>query len=114
MIVTFLATAAALGWQLVPGGFIKGQSPDGNTVLIDAPEGLIAVDTGNGLGAFAAVCPGGKAPPGAPAELAQACGASLAHGTQWALIGCAAVFVWAAVHYLLAGRGLGRALEREA
>ena len=45
MIAAFLA-AATLGWQLVPGGFVKGQSPDGNTVLIDAPAGLIVVDTG--------------------------------------------------------------------
>jgi glyoxylase-like metal-dependent hydrolase (beta-lactamase superfamily II) len=44
MIATLLA--AALGWQFIPGGFVKGQSPDGNTVLIDAPQGLIAVDTG--------------------------------------------------------------------
>lgn len=41
-----IVLAAAIGWQLVPGGFAKGQSPDANTVLIDAPEGIIAVDTG--------------------------------------------------------------------
>lgn len=45
MIAIFLA-AAALGWQLVPGSFVKGQSPDGNTVLIEAPDGLIVIDTG--------------------------------------------------------------------
>jgi glyoxylase-like metal-dependent hydrolase (beta-lactamase superfamily II) len=33
-------------WQLVPGSFEPGRGPDGNTVLIDAPGGLIVVDTG--------------------------------------------------------------------
>jgi glyoxylase-like metal-dependent hydrolase (beta-lactamase superfamily II) len=37
---------AALGWHLVPGGFEPGRQPDGNSVFLDAPEGLILVDTG--------------------------------------------------------------------
>ena len=45
-----LALAAALSsapdWQLIPGRWERGKGPDGNTVLIDAPEGLIVVDTG--------------------------------------------------------------------
>ena len=60
MIAAFLATAA-LGWQLVPGGFAKGQSPDGNTVLIDAPAGLIAIDTGRHQGHQDAVLAAAKA-----------------------------------------------------
>lgn len=38
--------AGAPGWQVVPGSFEPGRQPDGNTVLLDAPEGLILVDTG--------------------------------------------------------------------
>ncbi|HEX8622290.1 MAG TPA: MBL fold metallo-hydrolase [Allosphingosinicella sp.] len=34
------------GWHLVPGSFEPGRGPDGNSVFLDAPEGLILVDTG--------------------------------------------------------------------
>jgi len=34
------------GWHLVPGSFAPGRGPDGNSVFLDAPEGLILVDTG--------------------------------------------------------------------
>jgi glyoxylase-like metal-dependent hydrolase (beta-lactamase superfamily II) len=34
------------GWHLVPGSFEPGHGPDGNSVFLDAPEGLILVDTG--------------------------------------------------------------------
>lgn len=44
MLATALLAAAA--WQLVPGVWTPPSGPDGNTVLIDAPEGLIVVDTG--------------------------------------------------------------------
>jgi glyoxylase-like metal-dependent hydrolase (beta-lactamase superfamily II) len=42
------ATAApvARGWHLVPGTFEPGRQPDGNSVFLDAPRGLILVDTG--------------------------------------------------------------------
>ncbi len=33
-------------WHLVPGGFEPGRQPDGNSVFLDAPGGLILVDTG--------------------------------------------------------------------
>jgi glyoxylase-like metal-dependent hydrolase (beta-lactamase superfamily II) len=36
----------ARGIHLVPGAAIPGSQPDGNSVIIDAPEGLIVVDTG--------------------------------------------------------------------
>lgn len=36
----------AAGWHLVPGGFEPGGQPDGNSVFLDAPDGLILVDTG--------------------------------------------------------------------
>jgi glyoxylase-like metal-dependent hydrolase (beta-lactamase superfamily II) len=33
-------------WHLVPGSFEPGRGPDGNSVFLDAPAGLILVDTG--------------------------------------------------------------------
>jgi glyoxylase-like metal-dependent hydrolase (beta-lactamase superfamily II) len=45
-----LATAgvgtAGDSWHLVPGSFVPGSGPDGNSIFLDAPEGLILVDTG--------------------------------------------------------------------
>ncbi|MEZ5996435.1 MAG: MBL fold metallo-hydrolase [Hyphomonadaceae bacterium] len=34
------------GLRLIPGALLPGRGPDGNTVVFDAPEGLIVVDTG--------------------------------------------------------------------
>jgi glyoxylase-like metal-dependent hydrolase (beta-lactamase superfamily II) len=39
-------TRIAPGIDLIVGTFIPGQQPDGNSVLIHAPDGLIVVDTG--------------------------------------------------------------------
>ena len=36
----------ASGVHLIPGGFLPGRGPDGNTIIFDAPDGLIVVDTG--------------------------------------------------------------------
>lgn len=36
----------APGITLIPGQFVAGKGPDGNSVFIEAPEGLILVDTG--------------------------------------------------------------------
>jgi glyoxylase-like metal-dependent hydrolase (beta-lactamase superfamily II) len=43
--------AAAAGtkdnsWHVVPGSYVPGSGPDGNSVFLDAPDGLILVDTG--------------------------------------------------------------------
>ena len=38
--------APAPGWHLVPGSLEPNRGPDGNSVFLDAPEGLILVDTG--------------------------------------------------------------------
>lgn len=47
LISLFLAAAAATpGWTFVPGSFTPGRGPDGNSVLLDAPDGLILVDSG--------------------------------------------------------------------
>ena len=34
------------GVRLIRGSFDPGQQPDGNTVVIDAPDGLVVIDTG--------------------------------------------------------------------
>ena len=36
----------ASAWHLVPGSFEPGRGPDGNSIFLDAPDGLILVDTG--------------------------------------------------------------------
>ena len=36
----------AHGVHFIPGAFLPGRGPDGNTVVFDAPEGLIVIDTG--------------------------------------------------------------------
>lgn len=36
----------SLGYEVIPGSFVPGKGPDGNSVFLDAPEGLILVDTG--------------------------------------------------------------------
>jgi len=40
------AAGSPAGYMLIPGSFAPGRQPDGNTVVIDAPAGLIVVDTG--------------------------------------------------------------------
>jgi glyoxylase-like metal-dependent hydrolase (beta-lactamase superfamily II) len=36
----------APGVHLLPGAMLPGRGPDGNTVVFDAPEGLVVIDTG--------------------------------------------------------------------
>ncbi|MGD9905585.1 MAG: MBL fold metallo-hydrolase [Vicinamibacterales bacterium] len=36
----------ALGTTLLPGAMLPDRGPDGNTVILDAPDGLVVVDTG--------------------------------------------------------------------
>lgn len=40
------ATAPAPDWHLVPGSLEPNRGPDGNSVFLDAPDGLILIDTG--------------------------------------------------------------------
>lgn len=40
------ATELAPGIRLIPGAFVPGRQPDGNSVVIAAPGGLIVIDTG--------------------------------------------------------------------
>lgn len=55
LVLAVLQTAAPMapppvhltpGVTLLPGGFEPGRGPDGNTIVFDAPDGLIVVDTG--------------------------------------------------------------------
>jgi hypothetical protein len=41
-------TATAIGRDiyLIPGAFPEGQQPDGNSVVLLAPKGLVVIDTG--------------------------------------------------------------------
>jgi predicted MFS family arabinose efflux permease len=62
-------------------------------------------------GSFLAACPGGAAPTGAVAALAEACRLASATGIRHALVAVSLLFVWAGLHYLLAARHLRRDLE---
>src|SRR5690242_18699902 len=42
----FSATASAEPYHLIPGGVPLDSGPDGNTIVLDAPKGLIVFDTG--------------------------------------------------------------------
>jgi glyoxylase-like metal-dependent hydrolase (beta-lactamase superfamily II) len=33
-------------WHLIPGSYLPGSGPDGNSVFLEAPDGLILIDTG--------------------------------------------------------------------
>jgi MFS family permease len=61
---------------------------------------------------FAAACPGGSASPGAGNDAL--CRATLALATRRGLLVTLAFFGWAALHYLLAVRGLARSLTAAA
>ncbi len=60
---------------------------------------------------FAASCPGGVAPAGAPAELATQCAHASALGTRQGILMTLLFYFWAALHFLLASFGLGRQLR---
>lgn len=61
---------------------------------------------------FASVCPGGVAPKGSPAELADHCKASLISATRSGVIISICFYLWAAFHYLLGSIGLVKALAK--
>ena len=62
-------------------------------------------------GDFRGVCPGGVAPKTALDVTKAACMQASATGIQHAIIGCAAIYAWAGVHYFLAARALRRDTE---
>jgi glyoxylase-like metal-dependent hydrolase (beta-lactamase superfamily II) len=46
LLVTALATHIAKDVDLIPGRFVPGSQPDGNTIVFNATRGLIVIDTG--------------------------------------------------------------------
>jgi predicted MFS family arabinose efflux permease len=64
-----------------------------------------------GLGDFAALCPGGIA---VRASLGQACHATLATGTRYGIVLTMIAYVWGALHYLLASRNIRQDLDAAA
>jgi predicted MFS family arabinose efflux permease len=60
---------------------------------------------------FAAACPGGAAPHGAPAALAARCHGSLVLGTRQGILVTILFYAWGAFHYLLGSFGLSRRLS---
>jgi hypothetical protein len=65
-----------------------------------------------GAGSFNTLCPGGIAASGADETLASACRAASGTGIMQALSVFSTLFIWAAVHFLLAARSLERDLNR--
>ena len=63
---------------------------------------------GQGGAAYRAACPGGIAPKGAGAAAVATCRAALGLSTRQGVSVVALVYVWAALHYGLAARGLVR------
>jgi predicted MFS family arabinose efflux permease len=63
------------------------------------------------LGNFVQLCPGGRAPAGAVHALAGACASASATGLREALMTVSGAYLWAAGHYFLASRTVGRALD---
>ncbi|CAM5610911.1 hypothetical protein RLIN73S_03019 [Rhodanobacter lindaniclasticus] len=60
-----------------------------------------------GLGDFATLCPGGVGAADAAEPLRQGCASAMAQGTQDGIVVMLLVFLWAAVHYLIAARHTG-------
>ncbi len=82
------------------------------------PHGIAAslqqmlTGAGRSVENFAASCPGGKAPKGAPVELALHCKASLVAATQSGVIVSICFYLWAAFHYFLGSFGLVKAMSK--
>ncbi|MGF7171812.1 putative MFS family arabinose efflux permease [Sphingobium xanthum] len=94
------ATTSALT-ALVSGLFGAGLGPTAIGMASDffAARSFAGAD-------FIASCPGGRGPGGTGTALDMACRSASAEGLRNALISVLALFLWAAVHYLLASRHL--------
>jgi MFS family permease len=64
------------------------------------------------VAAFQAACPGGKAVEGAGAAAQAACGGALSLATREGIILTYGLGLWAAVHYLIASFGIGKAMAK--
>ena len=45
-LIALAAPVAAEPFHLIPGAIPAGKGPDGNTIIFDAPNGLVVFDTG--------------------------------------------------------------------
>ena len=63
---------------------------------------------------FAAACPGGAAPKGSPAEVADHCRLVLAHSSQQGIIVSLCFYAWAGLHYALAAIGMVKHMDDRA
>lgn len=95
------------GWVIDHFAAFHYAHPD-QTGLWAALQGFMA----SSREAFQTACPGGKAPAGADAAAAQACGAALGLATRQGILFAYGLGLWAAVHYLLASFGIGKALAK--
>lgn len=82
-----------------------GLGPYATGALIDFSAARRFAQTG--LGSFSALCPGGVGAPGAAESLHSACASAMAQGTLDGIAMVLLVFLWAAVHYLIAARHMG-------
>ena len=79
--------------------------------LLGLASDLFASAAFSGGGDFQNACPGGQAPAGSAEVVGAACRAAAATGLQRALVFASAIYLWAALHFLLAARTLRRDLE---
>ena len=64
-------------------------------------------------GHFGAACPGGVAAPGSAAAAVDACALASAAGIRHSIAAVSLLFVWAGLHFLLAGRHIRDDLDRQ-
>jgi predicted MFS family arabinose efflux permease len=76
---------------------------------------LQAIEMGTAHGApFVAACPGGQAPAGSAPDLAARCTQAAAHGARQGILITYGLFLWAALHFLLASIGLAKLMRNQA
>ncbi len=73
-----------------------------------------ALRPGGTVAQFRLSCPGGAAPAGSPAAAVAACSATLRQASRLGILVTVTLHLWAALHYLLASRGLRAQLDRAA
>jgi len=78
--------------------------------ILPALRGGIGAASAPAPEAFAARCPGGAAPKGAPHALAAICHVALVTATRQGIVLSTVFYVWGAFHYLLGSFGLARQL----
>lgn len=62
-------------------------------------------------GDYASACPAGMAPKGSAPSVVAACSDASAAGVRYGIMAMSALFLWAALHYALAGRALRKDLD---